>query len=837
MKQLTIWDRRLLAILYLVFLAAVVQWALGPHDAMAAQTHTFPATDTNNTFTGTNTFGPIVINGPCTGAVGCGGQIVTTIPIAGSYASKGTTVSVTNGANANDCTAGGGTTPVFCQYSGSAWAAVASSVAGNPGGSDTNIQCNKSGVFSGNCLLSVNSSTSPTQLNILGDVAFAGPRPYIDVTAPPYNCDPNSGADCTAGIQLAINDACAYSGNAAPAIYFPFGFDAYKVSQPQAPDNSPIFDLPANCAGLHPIGEGFSKQAPQFSRSPQAVIQVGHCGTPGTGPVFKVDTNANAITFENLAIEGCNQGVEVTGASGTTFKNTCVSNFGSGGTGLAANTALYLLDSVQFLDFYGGCITAGGPTAVLMQDDSSGTPIANINFYGTRMAGDGMEYLTTALGHPTGGGGDITLDHIVDEDCNAPLFSVVDSSGSQNMGGFGNLILTNPVMADCGATYPILQLNMPGDYLFGVDISLPQGSNSAAQAIQALSVGSIGFIHISGCGGFCTTAAVDGSGNPLAGVVEDNQFGHDYQVSAYAGRLRTDTIGFVGDPLRIFPSGVNPSFATLGLDLTEGLLFNQAQGLGYSGGVAQFAPNSVGIEFPTVLPPASVAAAPTTGGTLPNGTYYVAVYGEIGGSGCSGGTTESAPSSPVVPITLSGSNDAISVTWSLPTPNMSSDFCAVASSGPIPGADGNMPTVHVSSSSTNATIITNNALNPNPIPVAPMTEYHRYTYNAFGVNTTSPVPGTLTDNGGFVAQKNTYSSAHTLLVSEHTVFVTGTTTITVLHALPTSGLASEWLVINSGTNTVTLACDSGNINGGATVTLAANASGIVTADGTNCWEH
>jgi hypothetical protein len=126
-------------------------------------------------------------------------------------------------------------------------------------------------------------------------------------------------------------------------------------------------------------------------------------------------------------------------------------------------------------------------------------------------------------------------------------------------------------------------------------------------------------------------------------------------------------------------------------------------------------------------------------------------------------------------------------------------------------------------------------------PNAPVTggiqSVHRFSNNALGVGTPNPVAGTVTDNGGLVTAAKTYSREHTLLRSERIVYVTETTTIKVLHALPASGFAQEWWVINSGSNMVTLECDSGKINGGSTVTLSANASGWVTADGTNCWEH
>jgi parallel beta-helix repeat protein len=79
----------------------------------------------------------------------------------------------------------------------------------------------------------------------------------------------------------------------------------------------------------------------------------------------------------------------------------------------------------------------------------------------------------------------------------------------------------------------------------------------------------------------------------------------------------------------------------------------------------------------------------------------------------------------------------------------------------------------------------------------------------------------------------TKSSAYSLTANDSWINVTGTTTITVPHALT----GQRWDVFNSGSNTVTIVCDTGNINGGANVTRSANTGYSVTADGTNCFAH
>jgi hypothetical protein len=80
---------------------------------------------------------------------------------------------------------------------------------------------------------------------------------------------------------------------------------------------------------------------------------------------------------------------------------------------------------------------------------------------------------------------------------------------------------------------------------------------------------------------------------------------------------------------------------------------------------------------------------------------------------------------------------------------------------------------------------------------------------------------------------NTKSSAYTLITADTWVNVTGTTTITAPHAI----MGSRWVVFNSGSNTVTVQADSGNINGAASITLSANTGREITCDGTNCFAH
>ncbi len=93
--------------------------------------------------------------------------------------------------------------------------------------------------------------------------------------------------------------------------------------------------------------------------------------------------------------------------------------------------------------------------------------------------------------------------------------------------------------------------------------------------------------------------------------------------------------------------------------------------------------------------------------------------------------------------------------------------------------------------------------------------------------------GVLDAENGFKSALTTKSSAYTLTTSDYWVNVTGTTTITVPHA----STGNHWVVFNSGSNTVTIQADSGNINGASNITISANTGKEIACDGTNCFAH
>src|SRR5438034_8274051 len=97
--------------------------------------------------------------------------IVTTVGGLAIYAVKGAVVGVSDGTGATDCTTGGGTTAVACQYSGSAWAAV-----GGGGGPATPVSIANGGTGTGSTLVGLvrGNASAMTAAELSGDATTSG---------------------------------------------------------------------------------------------------------------------------------------------------------------------------------------------------------------------------------------------------------------------------------------------------------------------------------------------------------------------------------------------------------------------------------------------------------------------------------------------------------------------------------------------------------------------------------------------------------------------------------------------------------------------------------------
>jgi len=103
------------------------------------------------------------------------------------------------------------------------------------------------------------------------------------------------------------------------------------------------------------------------------------------------------------------------------------------------------------------------------------------------------------------------------------------------------------------------------------------------------------------------------------------------------------------------------------------------------------------------------------------------------------------------------------------------------------------------------------------------------------VTAISPPPANVpTFQSGAPPATRSTSTSTTVTPQDGTVLITGTTPVTVTLPAPSSFPVGQVVtVINTGTASATVNTVSGTIAGSATATLAANATGKYTTDGTN----
>jgi hypothetical protein len=275
-----------------------------------------------------------------------------------------------------------------------------------------------------------------------------------------------------------------------------------------------------------------------------------------------------------------------------------------------------------------------------------------------------------------------------------------------------------------------------------------------------------------------------------------------------------------------------------------------------SGGYGNMGATPPNPVFADALPPPYQISISSTGsGSLAAGQYCMMVVGLDGQS--TAGTT--LPSSEICQ-TVSASSDIV-LSWNVPQYGQAyKDFYLYYGTGG-PGSEnmyldtGNSPsntttfgytftsTAGAVSSSVPklptayTTWIYRDANKPSCLLCVPGTQ----SYWQLGVGEPSPPAGdklavkggVLDAEAGFKSALSTKSANYTLTTSDYWVNVTGTATITVPHA----STGNLWVVFNSGSSTVTVQADSGNVNGAASITVAANTGKEIACDGTNCFAH
>jgi len=566
---------------------------------------------------------------------------------------------------------------------------------------------------------------SPSTLNVTGDASFKGPRPYIDVTA--YGAQGNGGTDDTAAIQAAISAACALSTR--PTVYFPYG--VYLVTQTQSPSTAPIF---TTCSELHIEGSSTGGGA-QFLSAPETEILVSAGTNPSAAPVFSFASPQNSVTVENMAIDGYNEAVYVSGGN-ERFQNTCLAV--GNPTGMADNTPLKIADTI-WVWFEGGCLQtqSGSVPDVIIATDNTSATTGLFYFENSVWSGGGAEYLgrTNSISDIVGNFWfrDITL-----ENCSGDFFNLSANAGVNTT--VSAVDLDGITMSDCSGSGALVNFTIANAMLSGVTIT---HSLSAGGGAIKMTAGALDQAVVKGCDFACSNAVWNVSGQPVGGSIIENHNGYDFVVNTNdnGDRLRSDHIfsDLDGPGVRFSQAGNN--FANLAIDPAAGVLFGDGASYGYNAQAAENTTGDLDLGFAKTLPPTNVTGTPSTGGSLAPGTYY---YWVRTASSCSGVSTyASAPSLPSAAVVVASPNNAVIVNWTAPTTGAAPvpGHCVLRStSGAWPADNAYFEPGGVAAGTTTLTDIGSNLtccgyLQP---PAANMATVDRFTPTSLGIGTTSP---------------------------------------------------------------------------------------------------
>jgi len=586
------------------------------------------------------------------------------------------------------------------------------------------------------------SSISTGSLNVSGNESHAGPRPWIDVTAPPYSAQGNGAADDTLAIQAAINSACTsstgggtvyfppasganpiyvlsqpnplsissisltsnvvtvtVSGGTLPSAYatnfpviisgvtndlfngtwsiasvnsstqFTFNLTASNTSSSGGQVNLPAVYIPPGCIGLTFQGGGsFGGNGAQFSRPPLTRVGVGSSSS-NLGPVFLVANSgaASAVTFRDLAIQGNNQAVQVFDTTSATFFNVEMSVGNRTGplVDTVDNAPLAIYNTFWFWYENGALNTIGSasnqPAMVLAYVNGAGQPGGGIGVIRNILSSS--YYLVDNRANTAVSEGTLDFENDQQENNGNPFFTVTNSGG-HSFTLFSDLIFKQDFQYDCVSNSPFIVLNAPAEFnsIHLEQVSGCVGSN-LFNSIQVLN-GNLDSVFLESAG-----AVVDGSGNPIGNVEIHHNQGVEFITKNQTAALETQVgnggancAGCYGNehgpPVSFTQSGNTQR--DMALNPYAGLLWGDGTHPGFESAINRNATNSVAVNFAQAIAPNGLAAAPTTGGTLANGTYYYSI--EAG----SASTSTISAASTEVSVTLSGANNAVNLTWSAP---------------------------------------------------------------------------------------------------------------------------------------------------------------------------
>ncbi|HEY6466072.1 MAG TPA: glycosyl hydrolase family 28-related protein [Candidatus Acidoferrales bacterium] len=582
---------------------------------------------------------------------------------------------------------------------------------------------------------------TPSSLKVSGNTALSGPRPYIDVTAPPYNADPTGASDATAAIQAAISAACAIGLGSRPGVYLPPG--TYSVTQTQTGISStaPIFTM---CGDLYVYSNGSQSGSAQFRSAPQgAQINVRAGGSPNSAAVFAFKQQSNS-TVENLEMTCWNECISAYGSTGLRFKNDALA---VNNTGDADNAPLKLTNGFWFW-IEGGTLetpTGSMPTLLLTGDTPLGSeaPLVGLLFVRDVVtAGGGFEYIQRV--GQTSSPGTWSFRNVTQEDAAMPFLTIKEAS-SGLLAQVINVTFDTAGQSDTSGAQPLVLLNATSGALYR-----PVFINSGTPGSQLVEVQSgriAGYDSLQGFG-----AVVDGSGNLVGtGVVSGVGFdGRDHtspaiipsEQNAFPQACSGFSTGCVHGTLadRWFDNALG-GYSTIGIDGSTGVLFGQGNSLGYTAGINQNSVGGLDVETERMLPPTNLIGNATTGGSLGAGTYYGILWTADSPGACS--ISERISNLAYAPaVTVGGSNNAINFTWTAPTaaPVGPGAYCLQVTTT-NPGTDGPVQQDFQFSAPATSMLYTGQSqtvFGTAYFAGTYLVGAHRFTYNSLGVNTTTP---------------------------------------------------------------------------------------------------
>ena len=590
---------------------------------------------------------------------------------------------------------------------------------------------------------------SPSSLNVTGSAKIAGPRPYIDVTAAPYNADPTGAADSTAAIQAAITAACAIGLGGRPGVYFPPG--TYHVTQTQTgvSTTAPIF---TTCGDLYLYSNGSQGGTAQFRSAPQgAQIRVTAGASPNSAPVFEFEQQPNS-TIENLEMSCYNECVWAYDSTGMHFKNNALA---VATTGMSDNTPLKITNSFWIWIEGGTLETNSGsiPTLLLTGETSLGGEAPLVGLLTVRdliTTGGSFQYMQRVAA--TSQAGSWSFERVTQENT-AQAFLTISESSPGFFGGSNfptNIIFEDAGQSDTGGgtagdlMYITTQTQVLGN-IFAINSPGPivasTSSSLVNQATNFISTGSPGTYEVNSNGlvGTQFVGSLEGAGFDVASRAMNPGVGNNpYDCPG----LSSDC--YHGLPaLRFFSDGV--SYSTLGMDASTGVLFGLGNAQGYTAGLQQG--TSGGLDVLTVkLPaPTNVAGTATTGGSLTANTYYGTLWATSSGD-CHNTPLTLSSSVAATAVTVGGANNAVNFTWTAPAagPTAPVDYCLQVLTSPIGNAgttDQRVQQYIEFPAPATSFLYTGQAqtfFGQSFFAETILTAAHRFTYNSLGVNTISP---------------------------------------------------------------------------------------------------